>query len=171
MGEPVEYLLKHAHGTVDLALVDDRLIVNTQGVGLADKLRTIDLPLADLKKFCLIPTIGAQNLVSRHGEDGEMEFDQSYDAEFIFSYAAGGKVKKKRVFVNSHNDTFQAILEQIKSRRPDCSLLDLPPADAQKQIGVMSARTAVYIIVGLLVGVPVIAAIIIILTQALSGYK
>jgi hypothetical protein len=35
----------------------------------------------------------------------------------------------------------------------------------------MSARTAVFIIVGLLVGLPVIAAIIIILTQALKGYK
>ena len=80
-------------------------------------------------------------------------------------------VKKKRVFVNSQNDKFQAILEQIKAKRPDASLLELPPAEAQKQIGVMSARTAVFIIVGLLVGVPVIAALVIILTQALSGYK
>jgi hypothetical protein len=46
MAEPVEYLLKHAHGTVDLVLVDDHLIVNAQGVGLADRLRTIDLPLS-----------------------------------------------------------------------------------------------------------------------------
>ena len=70
MAEPIEYFLKHAHGTVDLALVDDRLIVNTQGSGLADKLRTIDIALSDLKKFCLVPTIGAQNVISRHGEDG-----------------------------------------------------------------------------------------------------
>jgi hypothetical protein len=171
MAEPLEYLLKHAHGTVDLVLLDDRLIVNTQGVGLADKLRTIDLQLSDVKKFCLVPTIGAQNLISRHGADGEMQFDQSYDAEFIFSYAAGRKMKKKRVFVNSQNDNFQAILEQLTARRPDASLLDLPPADAQKQMGVMPARTAVFIIVGLLVGLPVIVAIIIILAQALGGYK
>src|SRR5436190_18089243 len=171
MAEPIEYFLKHAHGTVDLALVGDRLIVNTHGAGLADKLRTIDLALSDLKKFCLVPTIGAQNVISRHGEDGEMEYDQSYDAEFIFSYAAGSKTKKKRVFVNSQNDKFQAILSQLTARRPDASLLDLPPAEAQKQIGVMSARTAVFIIVGVLVGLPVIGAIIIILTQALSGYK
>jgi hypothetical protein len=39
MAEPIEYFLKHAHGTVDVALVDDRLAVNTQGNGLADKLR------------------------------------------------------------------------------------------------------------------------------------
>jgi hypothetical protein len=171
MAEPIEYFLKHAHGTVDLALVDDRLIVNTQGVGLADRLRTIDLALSDLKNFCLVPTIGAQNLISRHGEDGEMAFDQSYDAEFIFSYAAGRKVKKKRVFVDSQNDNFQAILEQLIARRPDASLIDLPPAEAQKQMGVVSARTAVFVIVGLLVGLPVIATIIIILTQALGGYK
>lgn len=171
MTGPIEYNLKHAHGVVDLALVNDRLLVNTQGNGLADKLRTIDLALSDLKNFCLVPTIGAQNLISRHGADGEMEYDQTYDAEFIFSYTVGGKLKKKRVFVNSHDNNFQAILEQLVAARPDASLLDLPPAEAQKQIGVMSPRTAVFIIVGLLVGVPVIAALIIILTQALSGYK
>src|SRR5437660_8109192 len=169
MAEPIEYLLKHAHGTVDLAVADDHFIVNTQGVGLADRLRTIDVTLSDVKKFCLVPTIGAQNLISRHGADGEMEYDQSYDAEFIFSYAVGSRMKKKRVFVNSQNDNFQAILEQLTTRRPDASLLDLPPAEAQKQIGVLSGRTAVFIIVGLLVGVPVIAALVIILTQALSG--
>jgi len=59
----------------------------------------------------------------------------------------------------------------LLAKRPDASLLDLPPAEAQKQIGVMSARKAVYIIVFLLVGVPLIIALIIILTQALGGYK
>ena len=171
MTEPIEYRLRHAHGIVDMALAENRLLVNTQGNGLADKLRSIDLALSDLKNFCLAPTIGAQNLISRHGADGEMEYDQTYDAEFIFSYTVGGKLKKKRVFVNSHDDNFQAILEQLVAERPDASLLDLPPDEAQKQIGVTSARTAVFIIVGLLVGVPVIAALIIILTQVLSGHK
>ena len=77
----------------------------------------------------------------------------------------------KRVFVNSHDDNFQAILGELQAQRPDASLLDLPPDEAQKRIGVMSPRTAVYIIVGLLVGGPVIVALIIILTQALRGYK
>jgi hypothetical protein len=171
MAEPLEYFLKHAHGAVDLALLDDRLIVNTQGSGLADKLRTIDISLSDLKNFCLVPTIGAQNLISRHGEDGEMEYDTSYDAEFIFSYTAQGKLKKKRLFVNSQNDKFAAILEQLQLRRPEASLLDLPPAEAQQRIGVMSARKAVILIVALLVGLPVIGALIIILVQALGGYK
>src|SRR6184192_3248980 len=171
MDEPINYYLKHAHGMVDLVLADDRLIVNTQGNGLIDKLRTIDISLSEVKKFCMIPTIGAQNLISRHGEDGEMEYDQSYDAEFIFSFIENGKLKRKRVFVNSHDDHFQAILENLISARPDASLLNLEPAEAQKQIGVMSARKAVYIIVGLLVGVPVTLALIIITVQILSGYK
>ena len=171
MSEPIKYYLQHAHGVVDMVLLNDRMLVNTQGVGLADKLRSIDIPLSDLRNFCLVPTIGAQNLISRHGEDGEIEYDRAYDAEFIFSYTLGGKLKKKRVFVNSHNENFQAILRQLQTKRRDASLLDLPPAEAQKRIGVMAARKAVFIIVGLLVGVPVIVALIIILTQVLSGYK
>lgn len=171
MDEPTEYLLRHAHGTVDLALAGNRFIVNTQGNGLADKLRTIDIELRDLKNFCLTPTIGAQNLISRRGADGEMEYDNSYDAEFIFSYLVEGKLKKKRLFVNSQDHNFQAILEQLTAKRPDASLLDLPPDEARKRIGVMSPRKLVLIIVGLLVGVPVVAAIIIILVQALGGYK
>src|SRR5580765_3074706 len=107
MPNQIEYSLKHAHGMVDLVLVDDHLIVNTQGVGLADRLRTIDVELSQLKNFCLVPTISAQNVISRHGQDGEMEFDTSYNAEFIFSYSLGNRLKKKRVFVNSHNDNFQ----------------------------------------------------------------
>ena len=171
MSEPIKYSLQHAHGMVDLTLLEDRLVVNTQGVGLADKLRTIDIPLSDLRNFCLVPTIGAQNLISRHGEDGEMEYDRTYDAEFIFSYTLAGKLKRKRVFVNGQNENFQAILKQLEAKRPEASLLDLPPAEAQKRIGVMSARKAVYIIVAVLVGVPVIVALIIILTQVLGGYK
>ena len=64
-----------------------------------------------------------------------MEYDSSYDAEFIFSYLIQGKLKKKRLFVNSHHDKFIKILEQLQARRPDASLLDLPPAEAQKELG------------------------------------
>ena len=100
-----------------------------------------------------------------------MEYDRTYDAEFIFSYTLAGKLKRKRVFVNGQNENFQAILKQLEAKRPEASLLDLPPAEAQKRIGVMSSRKAVYIIVAVLVGVPVIVALIIILTQVLGGYK
>lgn len=172
MEEPATYSLRHAHGMVDLVLTGDRLIVNTQGVGLIDKLRTIDIPLSSLRNFCVAPTIGAQNIISRHGgEGGDFLYDRSYDAEFIFSYQADKKLKKKRAFVNSHDDVFQSLLEELVSMRPDASLLHLEPAEAQKQIGVMAARKGVFIIIGLLVGLPIVIAMIAIIIQILSGYK
>lgn len=172
MQKPINYNLQHAHGMVDLVLTDDRLIVNTQGVGLIDKLRTIDILLSDIRNFCVVPTIGAQNIISRHGgEGGDFLYDRSYDAEFTFSYAASGKLKKKRVFVNTNDDVFQSLLEALLSIRPDASLLHLEPAEAQKQIGAMAARKGVFIIVGLLVGLPVIIVLIMIIIQILNGYK
>ena len=165
MNETINYNLRHAQGVVDLVLAGGRFIVNTQGVGRADRLRTIDIDLSDLKHFCVVPTIGAQNIVARRvGEGGRFVSDGSYDAEFIFSYKVDGKSKKKRVFVNSYNQGFQSLLETLASMRPDASLLHLEPADAQKQIGVMSARKALFIIVGALVLVPIAIAMIAIFT-------
>lgn len=153
-------------------MADDRFIVNTQGAGLIDKLRTIDISLSDLKNSCLVPTIGWQNIVSRRGgEDGGPLYDRSYDSEFIFSYKNNGKLRKKRVFVNSEDETFQTILDNLESQCPGASLLHLEPAEAQKQIGVMGARTGVFIIVGLLVGVPVIIAMISLIYMAATGFK
>jgi len=103
MREPINYSLKHANAAVDLTVADERLIVSTRGKGLLDKLRTIDIPLSDLKNFCLVPTIGAQNIIgqARQEKIGDFAYDYSYDAEFNFSYQGDGKLKKKRVFVNS----------------------------------------------------------------------
>lgn len=172
MPEPINYYLKHAHGMVDLVLADDRFIVNTHGSGLIDKLRTIDISLSEIKNFCLVPTICAQNIISRHGgEGGAYLYDRSYDAEFIFSYLDRGKLKKKRVFVNSTDETLRAILERLRTERPDASLLDLDPVEAQKQMGVMTARKGVFIIVALLVGVPVLIAAISLIVMAATGFK
>jgi hypothetical protein len=149
------------------------LIVNTQGSGLLDKLRTIDIPLSALNNFCLVPTIGAQNIIGRVGREkpGDFAYDFSYDSEFIFSYHDTGKLKKKRVFVNSHDEVFQRLLEALERNRPDASLLDLELAEAQKQIGVMPARKAVFIIIGLLVGLPVALALSMLSVMALNGFK
>jgi hypothetical protein len=166
------YYLQHAHGLVNLALSDDRFIVQTHGSGLLDKLRTIDISLSDLKNFCLVPTIGAQNIISRHGgEGGNFLYDRSYDSEFIFSYQLDGKLKKKRLFVNSQDDNFQTILETLQNECPEASLLDLEPAEAQKQIGVMAARKGVFIVIGLLVGVPVVITIVSLIYMAATGFK
>ncbi len=64
MPEPITYFIDQTNGTVDLALTDERLIAKTQGKGLIDKPRIVDISFADLKNFCLAPTIAPQNLVS-----------------------------------------------------------------------------------------------------------
>lgn len=164
MSEPITYSLDHSTSSVNLSLADERLICKTQGKGVLDKLKLIDIPLSDLKQFCLVPTISVQNLKT-YGNEG----DYSYDSEFIFSYIANGKLTKKRVFVNSQDEPFRRFLENLQARCPNASLLHLEPAEAQKQIGTMSASKAVYIVVGLLVGIPIILTLIFIISKVLSG--
>src|SRR5258706_11263370 len=127
MKEPIRYFIDQSNGTVDLALTDERFIARTQGKGLIDKPRTIDISLSDLKNFCLVPTIAPQNLVSYTSVG-----DHSYDAEFMFSYREGEQLKKKRVFVNSRDESFKVFLEKLERERPDASLLHVGPAEAQK---------------------------------------
>jgi hypothetical protein len=146
-----------------MALAGDRLVVNTQGKGALDKPRSIDIPTSGLRQFCVVPTVGAQNL-HNFRNDG----DYSYDSEFIFTYLDGDRTKTKRVFVNSRDAQFQAIVNELARVRPDANLLGLDPAEAQKQMGVLSASKAVFVVIGLLVGVPVILAIVYIVTLAIG---
>ena len=154
----MQYVLRHAYGMVDIALAGDRLTVRTQGTGALDKLKTIDISLSDLKQFCIVPTIGAQNAIGRGA------YDASYQSEFIFSYRDGAKIGKKRVFVNGADEAFKAIVSSLAASRPDASLLHLPPAEAQKQIGVMSGKNAVILIVALVIAIPIIVIAIVIAT-------
>ena len=160
MSEPIKYFLDQANGSVDLTLTEAHLITKTKGKGLLDKLRIIDIPLSDLKQFCLVPTIASQNLVTYASEG-----DRSYDSEFIFSYREGEQLKKKRIFVNSRDESFKRLLENLKRECPSASLLHLEPAVAQQQIGVMAASKVLYLIIGLLVGVPVLIALIVIISK------
>jgi hypothetical protein len=164
MPEPLTYSLDFATGTVNLALTSRRFTVTTQGKGLIDKPRTIDMAVSDLEKFGVIPTIRAQNIV---GQDAgtSMIYDESYDAELMFSYREAGTLKKKRLFVNSHDPAFEAIVAQLKADRPTASLLDLDPAEAQKQIGAMPASKALFIVIGVIVGVPLVIGLIVLLTK------
>ncbi len=66
---------------------------------------------------------------------------------------------------------FQRLLEALVSRCPEPSLLHLEPAEAQKQVGVISASKAVYIIIGLLVGVPVVIASIAMISRMLGDHR
>src|SRR5260370_6451445 len=165
MQAPINYFIDRSNGTVDLTLSGERLIAKTKGKGLIDKPRTTDIPLSDLEHFCLIPTIAPQNLVS-YSSTG----DHSYDAEFIFSYRAGEQLKKKRgIFVNSRDESFERLLENLASKCPRASLLHLAPAAAQKQMRVLSATKAIYVIIGLLVGVPIGIALIVVISRILGS--
>lgn len=164
MPEPINYFLEHSTATVDLTLTDGRLIAKTQGKGALDKPRIIDIPLSDLKNFCLVPTIATQNLVGYSSEG-----DHSYDSEFIFSYREGEKTKVKRTFVSSRDQSFTMLLDSLKRKCPDASLLHLAPAEAQKQIGAVSAGKVIYIFLGLIIGVPVLIALIIVIFKILRG--
>jgi len=167
MEEPITYSLEFANGTVALTLTAQRFIAKTQGRGLLDKPKTIDIPLTDLDKFCLVPTINAQSIVG--GTGTQIVYDHAYDAEFIFSYRDGGKLKKKRIFVNRQDETWQRLLEALKSECPSASLLNLDPAEAQKQIGALSASKALYIVMGFIIGVPLIIGLIVLLSKAHGG--
>jgi hypothetical protein len=160
MRRPINYYLDHSAATVDLTLTGERLITKTRGKGLMDKPRTIDIPLSDLKNFCLVPTIAAQNLVT-----STTAGDRSYDSEFIFSYHDQGKLKKKRIFVNSRDKNFQGLVEDLRGKCPAASLLHLEPGEAQKQIGALSAKKALYIAIGLIVGVPLLSALIFVISK------
>ena len=163
MQEPITYFLDQSNGTVDLTLTGERFTAKTKGKGLIDKPRSIDIALSDLTNFCLVPTIGPQNLVSKGFAD------YSYDSELIFSYRVGKQIKKKRgVFVNSQNDSFKILLENLGRACPSASLMHLEPAEAQKQMGVLSATKAVYIVVSLLLGVPLVIALALIISKLLS---
>jgi hypothetical protein len=164
MDEPVPYSVEHANSIVELTLTAERFIVKTQGKGLLDKPKTIDIPPSDVDKFCVVPTIVAQNVVGA-GPGRQRVYDGTYDAEFIFSYRDAGKLNKKRVFVDSEDETFQHLLAALKTARPTASLLDLDPAEAQKQIGALSASKALYLMLGVIVGVPLVIGIIVLLTK------
>ncbi len=168
MPEPMSYSIDHTTSTAQIILGDTRFIVNTQGKGLIDKPKSIDIGLADLKQFCLVPTISEQNLKPRVGADFGLA-DFSYDSEFIFSYLQNGKLEKKRLFVNSRDQSFAAILAELGRERPDASLLHLDPAVAQKEIGTVSAAKTVLVLVCLMVGIPVLIAIIYIVSLVLRG--
>jgi hypothetical protein len=162
MQPELTYSLDHTTSSLYMAMVGDRLVVDTQGKGALDKPKSIDIPLSGLKQFCLVPTIAAQNL-----HNARTPGDFSYDSEFIFSYLDGDRTKTKRVFVNSQDPQFRSVLNALATERPDASLLELDPAEAQKRMGVLSAAKTVVVILALLIGVPIAIAIIYIISLAI----
>ncbi|MFA7616299.1 MAG: hypothetical protein WCY16_06955 [Weeksellaceae bacterium] len=151
-----KYVLDHSSATVSLTLTDDdRFICKTQGKGAIDKPKVIDIPLSDLRNFCRVETTNPQNLRGFRSEG-----DFSYNSEFIFTYSKNGKTKTKRIFINSNDEDFERLLNALTKNRPDASLQHLPKEEALKKMGVMSAKKAVRIFLWLLIGIPVLIALI-----------
>lgn len=165
MYEPLHYFLDHSSATVNLTLTDRQFIAETQGKGALDKPQHINILISSIKKFCLVATKKVQNL-----NNARSAGDYSYDSEFIFLYPDGQKMKIKRIFVNSLDAPFVKILNELKHKQPDASLLHLPQEEALKQIGVTSATKTIRIFLWLLVGIPVIILLIFILTKILKHY-
>jgi len=163
---PTTYSLDHVNSTVELTISGERFLVRTQGKGLLDRPRIIDIPPADVVKFCLVPTIAAQNIV---GETvgRTLLYDTSYDSELVFSYKDQGQLKKKRVFVNGKDETFRSYLDAMKAIIPGASLLHLPPEQAIAEIGVVSGRQGLWLIIGLLVGLPTLIVVAILVSLLL----
>jgi len=141
---PLVYRLAHATGTVELELTSSRFVVRTKGNGLADRLRTIDVPVSAVRLFAVTPAFGAQTRVA-YG---------SYDAELLLRYDDAGSTRTKRLFVRAEDHALRALLEQLAALRPDASLLGVPPAEAYARIGVLSPRRAVWIVIAVAVLVP-----------------
>lgn len=160
MKGPLKYFLDHITATVELTLTANRLLVQTQGKGAIDKPKVIDISLAQLKYFCLVPTIKFQNL-----ESTRTKGDHSYDSEFIFTYDDKGKINKKRIFVNSQNPSFILFINELQRICPESDLLHVPPVEAMKKMEVLSASRSAKIFIGILVGAVIIAALIFIFSK------
>jgi hypothetical protein len=149
--------LSHSTGTSELVLTGDRLVVKTHGTGLADRPRTIDVALAELRQFCMTGTIRAQNM---SGTPAQQVVDTSRDSELIFSYLAGGRVKKQRLFVDASDPALQAIVSRLRELRPDASLLHLAPRDAYRTIGVLSPEQGLRVVLAVVIGAPVLVVLL-----------
>jgi hypothetical protein len=148
MQEITSYHVDHGLGTVELSLTAERLIIRTEGRGLLDRPKVVDVALSELDRYAVVPVIAAQ-------QAGGM----TCDSEFIVTYRVAADRKAKRVFVDN-DDALRAFLAQLVRRHPAGSLLHLPPAQAHEQLGVASAAKAVYIVIALLVAVPIVIALL-----------
>jgi hypothetical protein len=159
------YHLSHSTGTVDLELSGDRFVVRTKGNGLADRLRVIDVSVAELVKFAVVGTVAAQNL---GGTRAQITVDNARTAELLFSYRDGGSTRKKRLFVNGTDPAFSTIVERLAALRPDASLVGRTPSEAYGEVGVLSPQQGLLVVLAVLLGIPALIAVVYALVAALS---
>ncbi|MEQ8766809.1 MAG: hypothetical protein RL885_23045 [Planctomycetota bacterium] len=166
------YRLEHHRGTVDITLSNALLVVRSQGNALLDKPKAVEVPLTDIRHFCVVPVIRAQQIISRRNpDDSGFLYDESFDSELIVSFQREGKLLKRRYFVSQSDPDLLELLSELTDARPDASLAGLEPREALRRIGVMSARTVVWIIVGALVGLPVLVTLGALTYFIATGFK
>ncbi len=167
--EPIVYRLEHSTATVELALDTDHLHIGTCGRGLIDKPKIHEVLTSDVMAFAIVPTIGIQNLVGRQGS--AEAYDTSYDSELLIVLRVDGAPVKRRMFVNSQHPDFQRFLAGLAERCPTASLLHLEPTEARSQMGFASPRSAVLVILFLLIGLPILIAIVSLGCMFLTDFK
>jgi hypothetical protein len=141
MTEPVTYVLSYGMAKLVLTLTDDRFV--SKG-----SMQNVDIPLSALRHFCVAPVANDVN---------------TYDSQLIVSWGENGKTESKKIYVRRTDTSFQQFMDALMQKRPDASLMHLPPAEAQKQMGVMSTNKLAWIIALGIVAVIVIVALIFIL--------
>ena len=167
--DPIAYRLEHATATVELALHNERLRVATCGRGLLDRPKIHEVLPSDVTAFAVVPTIGAQNLAGRQGTAETNDY--SYDSELLIVLRVDGAPVKRRMFVNSRNSDFQRFLAELAQRCPTASLLHLEPTEARSQMGFASPRSAVLVILFLLIGLPIFVALLMLAYTLLTEFK
>ncbi|MFN0058752.1 MAG: hypothetical protein ACKVX7_09885 [Planctomycetota bacterium] len=161
------YSVDHARFAIVIRLTEALLVVETHGKALLDKPKKFEIPLADLLLFAVVPTAPIQNVVG--GSKPHQQIDNSYDAELLLAANNNGVREKHRVFVDSQSAAFCEILTTLTNRRPDASLLGIGTDEAYRRIGVLGPSQAVWIVVGVLVGLPILGTIIMLLVAYLKG--
>jgi hypothetical protein len=140
MTEPITYVLSYGMAKLVLTLTNDRFV--SKG-----SMQNVDIPLSGLRHFCVSPVVNDLN---------------TYDSQLVVSWDGAGKTESKKIYVRQTDASFQQFLAALQQWRPDASLLHLPPAEAQKQMGVMSTNKMAWIIaLGIVAAVLIVALIFI----------
>lgn len=127
--EPVTYTLTQGMSKTVMTLTDDRFV--SKG-----SMQNVDIPLSALRHFCVAPVkMDALNAMAA-----------KYDSQLVVSWNDNGKVSSKKLLVKQGEPSFQQFLAALQQKRPDASLMHLPPGEAQKQMGVMSTNKLAWII-------------------------
>lgn len=125
MPDPIIYRLDFGLANLVLTLTHDRF--TSKG-----PMQNLDIPLGALRHYCLAPVPNDAG---------------TYDSQLVLTWDEGGQRKSKKINVRAIDSTFKTLLNQLGVSRPDANLLHLDPAEAQKQMGVLSTSKLAWMIV------------------------